>query len=256
VAIRTPVRPAPWRRDPWLAPFILGGFIERRFAATLPLVRPNERTVIVGVEHVYQAPPAVGDLLGRSVTLLERARQQPSSSDESRMIFFAESWLYGETLALIEINRREPMAAEEGRRQVAEAHARDADRRLALRVEGADAVVVGAVRRTASRPEGEMLPTSEHDPLWWEAEIDVQELEKGEMSRDRTVISFPSSDDDFWLASPKFKPGDKGVFLLRRDQQERGAPAHRVRGLTALDPLDFQPIDRLEAIRSVLRRLG
>ncbi len=63
----------------------------------------------------------------------------------------------------------------------------------------------------------------------------------------------PRSTDELWIDSPKFVPGQEGVWLLHRDQQERGAAAMRVSGaLTALDPIDFQPRDRLEQVRSLL----
>ena len=67
-------------------------------------------------------------------------------------------------------------------------------------------------------------------------------------------ILFPSSTDEYWYDSPKFSSGDEGVFLLQQNQQERGPRQHRVRAYTALDPLDFQPKQRLDEIRSLLKR--
>jgi len=55
-----------------------------------------------------------------------------------------------------------------------------------------------------------------------------------------------------WIDSPKFKPGDTGVWILQRNQQEKGFPKMRVAGLTALDPLDFQPSAALPHLRELV----
>jgi hypothetical protein len=69
-------------------------------------------------------------------------------------------------------------------------------------------------------------------------------------------VFFSPSTDEFWIDSPKLVPGLQGVFVLQRDQQERGFPALRVSGLTVLHPLDVQPRQALERVRTMLGRLG
>lgn len=67
-------------------------------------------------------------------------------------------------------------------------------------------------------------------------------------------MRFPSSMDVMWHRAPKFRPGQKGVFVLH--SQEKEAPraaaelalaagaAAPAEAYTALNPNDFQPIDQ------------
>ena len=56
-----------------------------------------------------------------------------------------------------------------------------------------------------------------------------------------------------WINSPKFKVGDRGIWILQSNQKERGFPVLRVPGLTALDPLDFRPTSDLPRIRGLVK---
>jgi hypothetical protein len=57
-----------------------------------------------------------------------------------------------------------------------------------------------------------------------------------------------------WIDSPKFEAGQSGIWILQRKQKERGWPLMREPGLTALDPLDFQPQSQLDRVRELLGR--
>jgi hypothetical protein len=66
------------------------------------------------------------------------------------------------------------------------------------------------------------------------------------------TVLFPRSVDIAWSQSPKFEPGQAGIWILQRDQAERGAPRLRRSGLTALDPLDFRPLEELPRLRELM----
>ena len=50
------------------APFIFDGIVEKPNAATMPAIA-SEATAIVKVNEVFRAPPAVGNLKGKKITL-------------------------------------------------------------------------------------------------------------------------------------------------------------------------------------------
>ncbi|HEX5758167.1 MAG TPA: hypothetical protein VF121_03140 [Thermoanaerobaculia bacterium] len=109
-------------------------------------------------------------------------------------------------------------------------------------------------------------PITEHDPQWREAEIEVDEVEKGGTGKKKVVVRFPGSDDVRWYKAPKFQPGQEGVFILQKAAGEPAARAATRRGravaaaaetaagadtFTALDPDDFQPSERAPEIRAL-----
>jgi hypothetical protein len=158
---------------------------------------------------------------------------------------------YGESLLVAEVGHTE--SSKEGlesiRGQVKEAQARMPEEQLQKRIAQADLIVTGTI--TAARPTAETQqhpPASEHDPLWWEATVKVQSVEKGPAQKGNLVFFFPHSDDLRWFASPKFKEGQQGVFLLHRTEDA----SLRVRGFTALNALDFQPMEQRENVQRLI----
>jgi len=234
----------------WLSPFIFTGRIRRRRDATLSLVDVSELDAVVAVERVLRRPESVVDFSGQDITL--RGESAVELEDDRIALFAADGWLYGESLALIEVARMDE------RQGNAEKRIKDAEQRAAVealrnRLRRADLVVVARVETTSPRGGKELPPTSEHDPLWWEAFLDVESVEQGKAPRQLRVL-YPSSLDEYWYESPKFAAGDEGVFLLQRDQKELGPAQYRARGYTALDPSDFHPRERLDELRALLRR--
>jgi hypothetical protein len=82
--------------------------------------------------------------------------------------------------------------------------------------------------------------------------VKVHEVLKGKAPDQGIAVLFPTSLDELWIDSPKFAPGQTGVLILQRNQQEKGWSVLRVPGLTALDPLDVQPVEMLDAIRRII----
>ncbi|MEO6714501.1 MAG: hypothetical protein ABIM89_13855, partial [Mycobacteriales bacterium] len=161
---------------------------------------------------------------------------------------------FGESIAVVDVSSAEvrdgPRIAEE----VAEVVAALEQDKLKERLKQAHLVIVGRV--VATRPHKtkskRRQPITEHAPDWWEAVIAVESVEKGEAPGDRVTVLYPGSTDEFWLGSPKPEEGATGIWLLQRDQSERGWPAMRVPGWTALDPLDAHLSQELDQIRALL----
>jgi hypothetical protein len=157
-------------------------------------------------------------------------------------------------------------------------------RELERQVEKADLVVTGrvtAVRvadeippafsrtrgfKAAPNAPGQPARISEHDPLWCEATVDVAGDEKKGSAAKQIVVRFPSSRDVRWYKVPKFTPGQEGVFLLHKARPPTAlAAAARLPGLRAAaraaepevytveHPADFQPMQRADAIRALIR---
>jgi hypothetical protein len=252
----------------------------------MPAVPITDRTAVVRVEAIQQAPEALSQCTGQEITVQLGGRQKVR--DGQQFVFYTNGWLFGDGVAVQALGQ-EPVGRSPGRRRgvhelaataaanpVEELAARD----LKTRLNDADLVVVGTVasvrlpEETADAGSGEARvadsgpfpgpPESEHDPLWREAVVQVEEVHKGETSPGSVVVLFPSSTDVMWYRAPKFEPGQRGVFVLHRNETGGGpgeeaalAAADERRGTgayTALDPVDFQPLDEPSA-KTVLEKV-
>jgi len=201
------------------------------------------------VDDVIYNAGVVSDVRGSDITV--QLLTAGSLKEGERAVFFSNVVTYGESLLVAEVGHTE--SSKEGlesiRGQVKEAQARMPEEQLQKRIAQADLIVTGTI--TAARPTAETQqhpPASEHDPLWWEATVKVQSVEKGPAQKGNLVFFFPHSDDLRWFASPKFKEGQQGVFLLHRTEDA----SLRVRGFTALNALDFQPMEQRENVQRLI----
>lgn len=234
--------------------FIFNGTVQRLRAATMPAVPVTEGTAIVRVNQVFESPSVFSHLAGSDITvqLTQPARVRVGQ----QAIFFANGWLYGNSLAVVEVGRISARTDHEGlRKQITEANQKAADQNLQRRINVAQFVIVGKVSETRPLQEkARQGPVTEHDPDWWEAVIEVQSAEKGKLREKRVTVIFPNSTDEMWIDSPKFRPGQEGIWILQRDQKEKGWPVLRAPGLTALHPLDFHAVNQLDRIRALTQR--
>jgi hypothetical protein len=225
--------------------FIVAGRIERVGATTMPITSMVAGLGIFKVEEILYGPRVLAGFEGRDITVAFKDLHGARPGD--RFVLFATSWLYGEGLAVREVGKIEDLERAEMRNEIERARAKAVDRHLQERLSRAELVIVGEVSETRPGEEGHVI-FSEHDPDWWEALIDVESALKGDAGGEVPIL-FPRSVDIAWSQSPKFEPGDDGIWILQRDQTERGSPRLRKQGLTALDPLDFQPREELRRIR-------
>ena len=96
------------------------------------------------------------------------------------------------------------------------------------------------------------LPISEHNPHWQESVLQISSIKKGEFQGRELRMLFPSSNDEVWMKSPKPKLQEEGIWILQKDQQEKGGSKFQVPGYTALDALDFQPMDQLDRVQRLI----
>lgn len=227
------------------------GTIQKVGAATEANVPVDERTAVVRVDRVLRSVKQFQALEGREVTVQLRP-ELPATAGASA-VFFTQSWLYGKSVAVVEVGRGEASQEKALTSQLEETDAKVADEKLGDRIATAELIVLGTVTRVRPAPEEKgKRPITEHDPDWWEATIAVASVEKGQRPSELKV-RFAHSMDEMWIDSPKLRRGERAVFLLRQDQQEKGMPALRRSGWTALDPLDVQPPARIARLRALLK---
>ena len=214
-------------------------------------VPAGDDTAVVAVEEIIHAPPTFPDVTGREVTI----RLAGPARKGQHAVFFVQSWTYAATIGLIEVNRVGSLRSTDAARKLFSEAAQSEEARMHReRIEWADLVVVGTVREIRPAPEDKRVRIdTEHDPDWWEALVDVEETLKGDGGK-RIEVLFPMSTDEIWIDSPKLERGLTAVFVLKRDQEERGGPGLWAPGLTALEPGDVRPVDDLERIRSEMGR--
>jgi hypothetical protein len=228
--------------------FVFNGSVIRVGAATLREITPDAHTAIVRVNEVLRAPPISTSYLGREITVQFAAA--PPGLDEPR-VFFTAAWIFGDSVAVREVGRLPDSAIL--RTALARALADQPGALVQGRLGGSELVLVGRV--TATRPAPDKVrrgAPGEHDPDWWEAELQVQSVEKGKgrVAGKSFVVLFPASSDIVWQQSPKFRASQEGVWILR-EERAKGRPTFGY--YMALDPLDFQPPDQIELIRRFLK---
>ena len=218
-------------------------------ATTMREVPASPNTLVVQVDKVLHGPREFSDHVGRRITLVSDDPKGLKVGQSA--VFFTRSYLYGPTLAVAEVGRiseREDKAVSD---EIRQASRDEQDGRLRERIANASLVVAGKVTDVREGVELRRPIETEHHPDWAEAIVEVSDVLKGKPP-DRTVtVVYPRSRDEMWIDSPTFEPGDAVVLILQQDQKEKGWPVLRVPGLTALHPLDRQPITALERVRKL-----
>jgi hypothetical protein len=227
------------------AGFVFAGEVVRTGATTMELVEPTKETAVVRVEQVLQAPDDLGAQKGSEVTV----RLQSPARKGQRAVFFTVGWISGDGLAVQEVGRQPAGEVEAMEKQLGEAVRKEEFAAVRRRVKEARAVVVGEVADTGPVGRKDDPPASEHDPMWRTAVIVVERGEKGDLKDGQRVkVAYASSDDVMWFRAPKPERGDRAVFLLH----QRALPEANVEMLAIVEPLDMQPVERLDEIRRAI----
>jgi len=216
----------------------------------MPEVPASANTFVVKVDEVLHGPPEFADHQGRRITLY--SDNPKGLAVKGSAVFFTRSWLYGRSLAVVEVGRVPKGRGETVANDIKSADQAVADRRLAERIAKATLVVAGEVADTKQGPELRRPIETEHHPEWATAVFKVGEALKGKPRGSTIEVVYPRSMDELWIDSPKLEPGTTGILILQRGQKEKGWPVLRVAGLTALDPLDHQPLEELDRVRRIV----
>lgn len=227
--------------------FVFAGTVLDVGASNLRALRAQENLVLVRVNRPLRVDSALGDLRGRSVTLETQTADRLQPGEQA--VFFTQSWIHGEEIAVREVARVDVGRADE----VAAVAARLPELHLVDRLADAAVVVLAEVERTRRIPH---LPRERRAPNWAEATLKVEDALKGQDSGVRLL--FPTSESHHWYDAPRFRRHQRGVFLLHSGDP-RATPWLAEYGLdgnivTALDPADVQPESEAARIRALLRR--
>lgn len=254
------------------ATYIFKGTVEKLKAATMKNVPVDNRTVVVRVDQVIEAPKNLAEYAGKDITVQLSGRQKVSVGQE--MVFHTNGWIFGDSVAVQSVKQeavKKTHAAMLSRGGDPVQH--KANRELRQRLDEAHLVVSGKVsavrlpnemgdagtsetRAVTSAGAGEGRPVSEHDPKWREALIEVDDVHKGTHATKTVVVQFPASTDVRWYKAPKFHPGQRGYFILHKTTVTKAEPRETgeraltggpepapevVEAYTCLHPSDFQP---------------
>ena len=264
--------------------FVFKGTIKKLKSATMKDVPVNDRTAIVTVDQIIEAPPGLADYNGQDITVQLSGRTKVSVGQE--MIFHTISWMYGDSIAVQALSQEPVKSSHTAMLAAASDPAeRHVQRRTRERFDDADLVVSGkvvAVRLPAETAQGlrgtsaaasDQIPggpVSEHDPKWREAVVEVDDVHKGSHKKKQVVVRFPASTDVMWYGAPKFHPGQQGYFMLHKTEAEKpkgkqtkrrskpavtaaaGTEVATAKAYAALDPMDFQPYHEPGGIKTII----
>lgn len=247
------------------ATLIVAGTVLRH-GAGFDAVPPTEDEVFVlRVEDVRRAPAALHGFRGEITVRLPGG---DTVVDGQRVVVQAVSWVFGEGIAVSAVAAPSLLAGDEAAATPGAATglpehllAGLADRggpetpelvRLADRVRAADTIVAGRVVSVTRLPADDG-PKSEHDPQWHQAVVEVDSVEKGDAGTS-VRVNYPNSRDVMWHHSPKYVPGQTGLFLLHRTDADRvhglrRAVADSAEVFTSLAAADALPMTDLDLVR-------
>jgi hypothetical protein len=232
--------------------FVFIGTVKKRNATTMPEISATDNMIVVKVDKVLEAAKTLGDYTSRDITVL--LRQPEKARVGQQMIFFTNGWLYGRSIAVKEVGILPVEDMARAQKQVAEGIRLVAEKDLQRRIANAELVVVGKVRSVDKPQISVAQRESEHNPLWRQAVITVQSIEKGRFSKKTVVIWFPSSQDVMWYKSPKFSVNQERIWILHKYQTE-ALPIEAKEAYTALTQDDLHPIPELGRIRHLIQQI-
>lgn len=273
------------------AKFIFRGRVQKLGASNVTAARANAKTIVVSIEEIITGPSVLSQFVGRDITVQFDVRQKLKAGQHA--IFYTNGWLFGESMAVQAlaaepVEERATVSSSASSDPVQNLKLQNLQARLAsadvvvegkvssvrlppdeaAKVSGKAAALAGRRAARGAEPVHKRGPVSEHDPKWREAVIEVAKTEKGPSRSNEVVVRFPSSNDVRWYKAPKFVPGQEGVFILHKTQPPAAAKsAARVRGavtaaeaetteaFTALDPVDFQPLEHKPAIQNLINEV-
>lgn len=263
------------RNDLSAAPptFVFKGTVKKMRSATMKQVPVSDRTAIVRVEQVLEAPKSFAHYEGQNITVELVATKAVKAGDA--FVFHANSWIFGDSVAVRSVTQeRVTKKRETVIKPGGDPTQHLKTRQLQEHLDDADLIVSGTVTAVTVPPPAEQVrtldaprvggPVSEHDPKWRQAVVQVDETQKGSHDSREVTVLFPASTDVLWYKAPKFQAGQKAVFVLNKTKIKT-EEHHELRGLaaekgaevevyTALHPDDVQPLRQQAAIKAMIQK--
>ncbi|MFZ1009678.1 MAG: hypothetical protein WAN65_22760 [Candidatus Sulfotelmatobacter sp.] len=227
--------------------FIFAGTVESIGKSSVNVLNGRPGLAIARFDRPLRVNPVLGNLKGRPITVLIAKGGKVSPGEQ--LIIFANSWVHGEQIAVVE--SAQLALNPETERAVSDIVASLPERHLQERIASAVLIVDGVVKSVARAPEAPET-ASEHTPYWMRALIEIREVLKGQpeqtkATREEVQLYFPGSMDRRFQDVPKPKAGQSAIFLLHTPSGKFPPP-----GLVAPDPADVQPPEQLDAIRALI----
>jgi hypothetical protein len=224
--------------------FIFSGTVVERGSSKVPVVLAAENLVVVRLDRALRVNPVLGDLNGKLITVA--AADPQSLKVGQKAVFFANSWVHGGGIAVRESDHVD--VQEEDR--VAAAVIELPKTYLMDRLKSAKLVVHAEVARISAVDK---RSNERNVALWAAAELRVQKELLGQAPKS-TVVFFPTAQWPPWTSAPRFKQGQRGIFILHAPAQDRTLSETTLEAgsLTALDPADFQPESEMQGIEQLL----
>jgi hypothetical protein len=227
------------------APFVFQGTVLDVGKNNLRGIAASSAHALVKVEEVLLAPSNLGNLRGRTLTVvLAKAARKGM-----RGVWWATSWVFGDEIGVIEVERATGLGVMQAATQVMGARLAALDSQVADRVSGADLIVAGAVVDI----EDLGVDGIAEGTTWRLAFVRVSTVLKGQAGAE-TVIQFPGAGSPRWATAPRLVLGQEGVFLLRRPSREPRMRKVKASGVwVALDPNDVHASSALARIEGFVR---
>jgi hypothetical protein len=238
--------------------FIFSGTVTARGRSMLKALQPRPDLIVARFDKALRVNPMLGPLDGKPITVL--LTKGSSVESGQNLLFFAESWVHGDYIAVRE--HAHLPADDKTENQVLQMIASLPERHLQERVASA-ILIVQAVVREVTRATEIREPITEHAAEWMRATIELREVLKGglpgqpaggpqararrDAARASLTLYFPQGLDKAWRDWPKLKPAQSAIFLLHTPRPPVPSTA-----FIAPDPADVQPDSAADTIRRLL----
>ncbi len=253
------------------AAFVFTGKVIKSKAATMQNIA-GSNTMILEVVKVINAPAMFASVGGQKVTV--RFKKMPVLKSGQVITVFANGWIFGDSIAVDAVGYTKETAKSTVAAKASMAGKSDmasavqtavSDNNDAILKERIDSAEMGVVGEVSKIEKSDKEPTfiSEHNPLWQEATIKVDEVVKGKKNTKEVKVMFPGSDDIRWKKTNKYAQGQKGIWLIQKGKKQspKGISAKAFAAIpagndvnTTLHPNDFMPLNELSRIKSLIKK--
>ena len=230
--------------------FAFIGTVTTPASSTMPIhITPSDSTFTVSVDDTIIVPRRLRDHLGQQIMLVSDGPAHVTQGE--RFYFLVTGFFHGTNMAAREFCR---FAVDPDslliRDYINQARTELANEKIKDRLKAAEVVVVGRIAGISPFTRGtpQQSIASEHNPDWWEAQVEVLSTEKGRARSSLTAL-FAHSADPAWVLAPKLVASRDSLILILDKTHIR---EFDVDSLTVINPLDVQPSSELRRIRQLL----
>ena len=236
----------------WLkrSDLVFQGEVLKLYTSTVDLEDPSE-VGLVRVTDVIEGNKVLHDYLQQPITV--KFKNIKDVKPGQKAIFYASLWISGRGIAVEEVGMKrlddKDTNGLKQKEEIQKERTKLQEDSLRELIKDADQVVAGRVVSLKRLPVS-TTKESEHDPMWTEAEIEVEEGLKGGLKKGAVVkITFAASKDIMWVRSPKFVRGQSGIWILRKNVDVFGHPPNYV----IIDRAQFLDMKRRDEIRKLIQ---